>query len=104
VTEVKIDLESITCCACGLVFGVETKYKAVLRQTGKAFYCPNGCAQHYTENPLKAENERLGILVVDLQMRVDDLKKNIKERCPVCHQYFRHLDRHMKKNHGKEKP
>jgi hypothetical protein len=39
---ITLRLESVTCAKCGIVFGLQDAFLAMLRETGAGFYCPNG--------------------------------------------------------------
>lgn len=52
--DVTYTLRSQTCCACGVLFGVEVGYDNRRREDHKSFYCPNGHSQSYT-GPTEAD-------------------------------------------------
>ena len=43
-----LELETIECCACHIVFAVPKELNRQLFENHKDFYCPVGHAQHYT--------------------------------------------------------
>lgn len=55
-TIVKIKLTPITCCSCGVVFGVSEEIETRLVNTGKSFYCINGHSQYFSQKQ-KEEKE-----------------------------------------------
>lgn len=48
-------IEGLTCGNCGIVFGLESNFKAKRKQDGQFFRCPAGCNIHFTSS----ENEVL---------------------------------------------
>lgn len=54
--EVAVELESLTCCECGMTFGVPTSVVQQYRRDHRNFYCPSGHGQHFTG---ETEEERL---------------------------------------------
>lgn len=46
-TSLFLAFEHVSCYKCGVVFGIESSHNAVLRETHRDFYCPNGHAQHW---------------------------------------------------------
>ncbi len=60
-------MKTMTCVNCGIEFGMtDAMYEGMLK-CGNTFYCPNGHAQHFTENQRKVvELERqLAVLQQD---------------------------------------
>ena len=57
--QVTINLEPQTCCACGCIFGVEQSTLEGLKKNGKAFYCPNGHGQSFTDTEVDKLNKRI---------------------------------------------
>jgi hypothetical protein len=50
-------LYALTCCSCGVLFGLENGFDGRRRKDHRDFYCPNGHVQGY-HGPNKAERER----------------------------------------------
>ena len=44
---VNLRLEIISCCVCGVMFGLTEEFNSSLRETLKLWYCPNGHSQSY---------------------------------------------------------
>lgn len=49
-TDVTYTLRSMTCCSCGVLFGVESGYDDKRRADKQSFYCPNGHPQAYVKS------------------------------------------------------
>lgn len=122
---VLVALSPLTCCNCGIVFGIPENHETNLRQSHKVFYCPAGHAQHFggkTEaerlKDEKAELERRLQLTRESRDRQQELRfkterrliaqraatTRIKRRaaagtCPCCNRTFQALTRHMKQEH-----
>lgn len=74
--------ETVTCCSCGVEFGMTPEYQKFRRRDHKMFLCPNGHSQSYTEpaeDPKDAEITVLKARVVDLQDKADKLALVIAE-------------------------
>ena len=54
VLNVDIALEFVECYQCGTVFAIDQNLIRRLRNTGDAFYCPNGHRQSFT-NPIERQ-------------------------------------------------
>lgn len=60
-------LQGVTCCTCGVLFGLTSEYIAERRRDHEWFRCPNGHSQHYSgeteaeklARQLKAKNDEL---------------------------------------------
>jgi len=50
--DIRVVLDSIECCACGMPFAMPRDYMRHLREKGAAhwFYCPAGHQQHFSES------------------------------------------------------
>ena len=46
-TEVRILLSPVTCCQCGMVFGLSDMVEETLRNSHNSFCCPAGHVQHF---------------------------------------------------------
>ncbi|MEX1185350.1 MAG: hypothetical protein WEA80_02015 [Gemmatimonadaceae bacterium] len=127
-------INAVTCCSCGVLFGLENGHQARLRKSHEGFYCPNGHIQYYlaqteierkawqlardlenTERCLKYARE--GAAKVRLQRDaanrsvtarkgvITKMKRRAKAgRCPCCSEVFKNLRAHMKTNHPKYEP
>jgi hypothetical protein len=49
----------ITCCTCGIAFGVDADVRRRWIDDGTRFYCPNGHDQHYTETTVQRLQKEL---------------------------------------------
>lgn len=118
-------IDAITCCNCGVVFGMDRSYKELRKKDRAMFFCPSGHQQHFvgeTETEkLKKQLEQAQAHSKYLEERNDSLKKtnaatrawlsrttNEKERllnrikngvCPCCKRTFQNLKRHMAVKH-----
>lgn len=125
-----VNLETIRCCECSVLFAIPQQLKEHLEDSGDWFYCPNGHRQHYTKTTiqrLKEELEqkkrfleygdkRLQILQdrnthLSNTLRVTKghatrVKNKYKELaggvCPCCKKEFKNLADHMKELHPEE--
>jgi hypothetical protein len=55
-TLVTVTLKPVTCCNCGVLFGMDADYMAERKRDHKYFTCPNGHSQHWSQ---KTEAEKL---------------------------------------------
>jgi Zn finger protein HypA/HybF involved in hydrogenase expression len=125
--EIAIELTTLDCAHCGIVFGISTQLEKRRRKDGEAFYCPNGHSNVFTPSELekaKKEVERLKSSVTFFQGRLRDESNahdgtrrslaatkgqltKVKNRvhagvCPYCHRHFTALERHMASKHPHE--
>jgi hypothetical protein len=123
-TTVLIELTAVTCCNCGVVFGIEVSHQRRLRESGEWFHCPNGHRQHYTESEADRLRKRLAAVErsrdwantsaqaardqADAERRSHAATKGqlTKARkriaagvCPCCTRTFQNLARHMAGQH-----
>jgi hypothetical protein len=121
-TTIFTTLTHITCCKCGLIFGVEASHVERLRTTHEQFYCPSGHGQGFygkTEVEKRAEVAESNALwyrqraeaaqreatiqthrARGLKAAQTRLKNRIKKGvCPHCNRYFENLHRHMTGQH-----
>ena len=58
-----VEMHTITCCQCNIVFAITQLYHERLKNSKKSFYCPNGHCQAYCGDSdaekLKSANQRL---------------------------------------------
>jgi hypothetical protein len=65
--KIEVDMESVTCNQCGIIFTIPSEHKKQLLENGSTFYCPNGHSLYYPNslnekyNKLKVEFEKLKI-------------------------------------------
>lgn len=124
-------LEAVTCVACGVTFGIETKHRSCLRENQNTFYCPNGHSMWYPKEATEAfklkqdlENQKRVLEEayernrrLQDQIKAEKIKtraqKGAKTRmlnrvkngvCPCCNRSFENLHRHMKTMHPDVKP
>jgi len=111
------------CCNCGIIFGMPSALQeALLSDSQKYFYCPNGHSQHYTksketylceqiERERKEHKKELEIMenkFLDELSAKNKLERKLKRVdngvCPCCNRTFKNLGQHMKTKHPKFKP
>lgn len=113
---------SLSCGQCGIVFHVPVAWyeaRAVQKENGGAFYCPNG----HTRIFRKTDVDQLRAQLADANRRVEwergraaNAEKRIATAkaettrlrnriaagvCPDCHRSFQNLKRHVATKHGK---
>ena len=115
---VSVTLKRVTCCECGIVFGLSETYIGERRADHGTFYCPNGDKQYY---PAESDAERFKRRMVwaeqqrDSERRQHEVTKHrlratkgahtrTKNRirqgvCPHCNRYFKNLHEHMLTKH-----
>lgn len=112
-------LSVVTCCNCGMAFGMPQDYQRRRRNDHEMFYCPAGHPQHYTGKPteeglrerLEAANRRTAAAVGQAKRERDRANgykgamRKVKKRvahgvCPCCTRTFRDLAAHMKTKHA----
>lgn len=110
--------EEVTCCECGMTFGMESSFYKRKLVEQKTFYCPAGHSQHFTgqteEDRLKAEKKILEERLLWEQHNVRQKEKalssakgqmtKLKNRvkngvCPCCSRSFVDLHQHMTTQH-----
>lgn len=122
-----MDLEKLTCCDCGIIFGVPSMWQKKRREDAKFFYCPNGHSQHYPEDTekkrlqreLEQEKKRRAWAESSRDMHRSNAERQsrraasykgiatkTKKRvgngvCPCCNRTFQNLMNHMKTKHPK---
>lgn len=124
-----VQVRTTTCCheECGVTFAMDANLYAQRLDDGRAFYCPNGHAQHFSESR-EAELRRTraqrdqAIKARDLAQaneRAERARANHEQKCrkaarttlrkareriaagvcPCCTRTFQQLARHMKSKH-----
>ena len=115
---VRVVLEEVTCCVCGVTFGVPRGMEMGRRENHKDFFCPNGHTLHFPQkteaerlerqlaqlrldhNQLLYEKRRLDNTVMDKAKELKDLRKRAKAGvCLFCHRHFANVQRHMEAKH-----
>ena len=116
-----VTLEPISCCICGVAFGVPSHMKEKRLNDQQSFFCPNGHKQHFTglseverlrkqletaDNSRKFYERRLGEEVRSKRAVRASLTKAKKKLdrvshgvCPCCNRTFQNLRRHMSTKH-----
>lgn len=106
---------TVTCCNCGIEFGLRSEWNDRLMADGnKWFYCPSGHRQHYTEtvsDRLRRERDRLKQQLAQKDDEIAAAKKEAERLakrtkaglCPCCNRSFTNLKRHMASKHPKGK-
>lgn len=120
---------TITCCECGVPFGVPDSLKTILLRDKRAFYCPNGHAQgFYGDNEVdklkkeleqekkrrlwaeeakaaayKGEQKAVRRAVAYRGVITKNKKRVGNGICPCCNRTFQNLMNHMKSKHPKYK-
>lgn len=124
-TLVGVTLEAVTCCNCGIVFGMESNYIRERKRDHKSWTCPNGHRQHWAQQSEaerlrdqlarekhlreqadararsnREEAERIARRLIATRGVVTRHKKKIAAgRCPCCSHLFKDLKAHMEKRH-----
>ena len=121
---VSVKLEVVTCCSCGIPFGMPDYHKKRLLATGDEFWCPNGHRQYFSESDVQRLERQLkeskrqvelfkGCYEIeqadhDYTRRRLSATKGVltktKSRvangiCPCCNRHFENLQRHMGNKH-----
>lgn len=121
---ISVQIEPVSCCNCGTVFGINDGQLRSLRRSGDWFYCPNGHQQRFTETDAdrlrkkleltEQARERARIWAQSVQDQYDAERKShaatkgqlTKTRkriaagvCPCCRRTFANLGRHMTGKH-----
>lgn len=115
----------ITCCQCGIAFGVDATVRQSWIDKGTRFYCPAGHDQVYCESTVQkltkeledqkrvtafarnnAAAERAAREQAERQLQAHKgvntrLRNRIKQGvCPCCNRTFQNLQQHMKTQHA----
>lgn len=117
-------IETTSCCACGVVFGMPEDMLATKRRTGGGFYCPNGHSLSFKKTEIDRLREELAavtrqrdaarVRAVGAEDQAAAERKShaatkgqltrIRKRvavgtCPACHSSFPDLAAHMAEEH-----
>jgi hypothetical protein len=121
----EVELDSVTCCVCGMLFAFPVLIKNQRLRDHQPFYCPNGHVQSFTgesdEERLKKQLRNVQEEAGFLRARVahEEGQRQAAERslratkaahtrtknriangvCPECRRHFRDLDEHMHMEH-----
>lgn len=117
-TGILVTLKPVTCCKCGVAFGISSRLYDELMKSHENFYCPSGHGQHFLsrteEERLRQElasakahsewlskiNKRKESQIRGLKGSVTKIKKRIgKGVCPCCNRHFENLEKHMSCKH-----
>jgi len=110
-------LTTITCCNCGVEFGMTVYFEQQRREDKRTFHCPNGHPQSYTESRAdklerqlqqekyareRAETER--DLARKREAKASKRLTRIEQRiakgiCPCCDRRFENLAQHVAEMH-----
>lgn len=111
-------LKPVTCCECGVSFGMPEAMRNKRREDGQLFHCPNGHSQHYTETEAAKLRKQLEAKERALEFernsrraeenahratkgQLTKLRKRASNGvCPDCHRTFANVARHMKSKHA----
>ena len=125
----KTTLEVLTCCKCGIAFGMPGHFTNKRREDHESFYCPNGHSQYFPHKSeaekAQAEAEKYKKLwrqeqdyaasvlternAAQKQLsaakgQMTRLKKRVANGvCPCCNRTFTSLARHMAMKHPEYK-
>jgi len=117
-TVTEVDLQTITCGACGVVFAMPARYVRERKRDHRTWYCPNGHPRAWNGESREEELERQlrSVQAYGTSLR-DQLeaterslrghkaaKTRLKNRiaagvCPCCNRSFQNLQRHMAGQH-----
>jgi hypothetical protein len=115
---VTIELVSIECADCGMVFGVTPTFRQWRVGDHKVFYCPNGHGNIYYAKT-EAEKLKQELELAKNRARGEERRREAAERslaatkgvvtkmrkrigngtCPCCNRHFTDLHRHMETKH-----
>jgi elongation factor P hydroxylase len=116
---------SITCCNCGMVFGVPSRWYQQRREDKAWWYCPQGHSQHFVSkseaeklrDELAAQKRRTEYFEADAHQARESAEAakrqaraargvvtRVKNRvgrgvCPCCNRFFESLHRHIQTKH-----
>lgn len=109
--ELTLSFQIQSCINCGVAFAIPSELNDRLRETHRAFYCPNGHKQWYTgeteadrlRKQLDAETQRsrqLSLEKAQIEAQASKLAKRIAAGvCPCCNRTFQNLARHIETKH-----
>lgn len=117
-TEVSVDLTTITCGDCGIVFAMPDWYVTARRNDHRTWYCPNGHGrawlQETREEKLARELKSARALAVSRGDQLEATERSLRAQkaattriknrvaagvCPCCSRSFQNLRRHMSGQH-----
>lgn len=119
-----IELRTVSCPSCGIIFAIPAAFMAKLRQYHTSFYCPSGHSMSYNEDLLLAARRQLEEKNAELDRarataqrlrdeaataersaraargHVTRIKKRLSHGvCPCCTRTFSNLAQHMHQVH-----
>ena len=71
---------NLTCANCGILFGLTDERHTRLRETGEAFYCPNGHGNVFRPSELEKARKRITFLegrANEVQMERDRIHERL---------------------------
>lgn len=119
----------VTCCTCGVPFGLDRRHWEDRQGDGKSFYCPNGHSQYFTrreklEKELRNAQHEIKLAKEDVAYWQDEANAQAKSatlakrrtaaakgqltklrnkvaagECPCCHQHFPDVRDHIAAEH-----
>lgn len=76
----EVDFEGVTCCFCGIRFGMDKRVSAIWHDTHQQFHCPNGHSLVWSaETADQKELKALRVEVKDLKEKVASLQSDIEK-------------------------
>jgi hypothetical protein len=127
--DLKVNLETTTCCACGVPFAAPDYLIRARRNDGQTLYCPNGHHLSWRETELDRVRKKLDEqtrtatqmaeraasaeraeqdALRSAQKANKELRRHQKRTaagvCPCCNRTFQQLARHMKTKHPETTP
>lgn len=115
--QTSLELETINCCNCGVVFAVPQFLKRKLLDHGGEFFCPNGHSLHFKKptcvrlrEELEQKQKELTAArcetLAEKQRREKSEAKLLRHQkrtkngvCPCCQRSFLNLQRHLATKH-----
>jgi hypothetical protein len=116
-------LETETCCKCGVEYAMPQSLQRARREDHQMFYCPNGHPQYFIGETDADKYKRLyeaeqrAVLAAKHQVRVENDARLAAEQklaaerrrtgngvCPCCSRSFQNLRRHMATKHPEHGP
>lgn len=113
-----LTLVKITCCKCGILFGVPRHWRNKRKEDHNGFYCPNGHCQYFSSDSdverLEKQNKQLEARNSHLNDQLESTQKSrnaymghlnrTKKRiaagvCPCCRRTFQNVAKHMANQH-----
>ena len=87
---------TITCCICGVEFGLSEKQYNARATDGKLFHCPNGHHQHFGESTISKLEKQLNKLEAQLKEKIITLGWYTDNYTPRLEEKIRTLKKERK--------